>query len=195
MHTISQTKGYSLVEVLVAVAILLLALVGPMTIAAKSLQSSYYAREQVTALFLAQEGIELVVAMRNDSLVGAINSGNLDDGWDWTSNPRLSACFTADGCNIAVIGTGDVTALSSSQTTIRDCGSQSCLLSYDASSNRARYTIGGGDATKYTRTIRLENISGGDGVLITSRVEWDATIFAGSNLPVELTSAVYRIYE
>lgn len=195
MYTAS-TKGYSLVEVLVAVAILLLALVGPMTIAAKSLQSSYYAREQVTALFLAQEGVELIVAMRNDSLIEAINDGDLADGWDWVSDGRLAPCFSSNGCNIAIDGTGnDTGALSPAQTTIRNCGSESCTLSYDESNDRARYSLSGGDETRYTRVITLENISGGDGVLITSRVEWDATLFRGENLPVELSSAVYRIYE
>jgi prepilin-type N-terminal cleavage/methylation domain-containing protein len=196
MRTSLHTKGYSLVEVLVAVAILLLALVGPMTIAAKSLQSSYYAREQATALFLAQEGIELVVAMRNDALIAAIQDRNLGQGWNWVNNGRLSACFGESGCNIALIGnSGSQSVLDSAQTRIVDCGSSSCQLTFDEFSARARYTLGSGEPTKYTRVITLESIDGNTGVLITSRVEWDATIFAGETLPVELTSAVYRIYD
>ncbi len=191
MYT-ENTKGYSLVEVLVAVAILLLALIGPMTIAAKSLQSSYYAREQVTALFLAQEGIELVVAMRNDSLISAVK-GDLDDGWDWTDDVD-NDCFSSSGCNIALNNSGNTSVLN--QVDIEDCSNpERCVLNYDAGNGRARYTLSNGEPTKYTRVITLENISGGDGVLITSTVSWEATLFAGNNLPVVLTSAVYRIYE
>jgi prepilin-type N-terminal cleavage/methylation domain-containing protein len=193
MRTTLDTKGYSLVEVLVAVAILLLALVGPMTIAAKSLQSSYYAREQATALFLAQEGIEVVVAIRNDSLISAIKSGNLSQGWQWVNDPDLQSCFN-EGCNIAVNGTS-VSRPALDQATIESCSNMgNCVLTFDRGL-RARYTLGSGDATKYTRVITLQETNDRKGVLITSKVEWDATLFAGSNPPVELTSAVYRIYE
>ena len=66
MKNYSYTKGYSLVEVLVAIAILMLAIVGAMTIASKGLQSSFYAREQNIAFFLAQEGTEAVMTIRNE---------------------------------------------------------------------------------------------------------------------------------
>jgi prepilin-type N-terminal cleavage/methylation domain-containing protein len=48
-------RGFTLVETLVAVTVLLLVIVGPMTVAQKGIQNAYFANEQVTAVFLAQE--------------------------------------------------------------------------------------------------------------------------------------------
>ena len=51
-------KGFSLVETLVAISILLIVIVGPMTISMSTAKSSSFASEQVQAFFLAQEGLE-----------------------------------------------------------------------------------------------------------------------------------------
>lgn len=194
----SAQKGYSLVEVLVAVSILLIALIGPMTIATKGLQSAFYAREQATAIFLAQEGIELFVAIRNDAMIAAINSGNLDTSWDWTTDSRLDECRDSTGCNVVLTGTdGGDTALD--QVTIRDCANPTqCRLSYVPSAARARYGFTGTE-TPYTRTITLTptNDGGGEsnGIIITSEVRWDSTLFGAGNTGVTLSGAVYKIYD
>jgi prepilin-type N-terminal cleavage/methylation domain-containing protein len=60
-------KGFTLLETLVAIAILLMALLGPFTIAQQSLKSAYYARDQITAYYLAQEGVEFVRAVRDQN--------------------------------------------------------------------------------------------------------------------------------
>ena len=92
MYIIKKTeKGYSLVEVLIAVSILMLAIVGPLTIAAKSLQSAQYARQQTTAFFLAQEGITAVNTFRNWYALQAYIGST--DPWDWAS-PTASVGLT-----------------------------------------------------------------------------------------------------
>ena len=58
-------KGFTLIETMVAITVLMTAIVGPMEIASKALFSSYYARDQITAYYLAQEGIEIVRAKRD----------------------------------------------------------------------------------------------------------------------------------
>ena len=64
-------RGYSLVEVLVAISVLLIALVGPLTIASSGLKRANFAKEQTLAIFLAQEGMEAVVKLREDAALGA----------------------------------------------------------------------------------------------------------------------------
>lgn len=66
--------AFTLLETLVAVAVLLMALLGPFSIAQQSLKSAYYARDQVTAFYLAQEGIEFVRAIRDQNYL---------EGRDW----------------------------------------------------------------------------------------------------------------
>ncbi len=177
-----------------AISVLLLALIGPMTIAAKGLQGAYYAREQATALFLAQEGIELVVAMRNDAYIEAIQGGDLTNAWNWQSSPRISSCFTGAGCNLVLESNTAAQMLDTGMVRVEPCSTISnCVLQFNSANNRARYNTTSGDDTKYTRVVRLTR-DGTNGVLISSSVSWEATIFAGDEQSVTLDGAVYRIY-
>ena len=61
----STQGGFTLIESLVAITILVTAILGPMTIAATGISSAIYARDQETAFFLAQEGLEYVRNVRD----------------------------------------------------------------------------------------------------------------------------------
>ena len=58
-------RGMTLIETLVAVTILTVAIVAPMSLTMQSLSSAYYARDQVIAANLAQEAIEAVRSVRD----------------------------------------------------------------------------------------------------------------------------------
>lgn len=63
----SRSRGFTILETLVAISILVLALTAPLAIVAQALQSSYYARDQVTAYFLAQEAVEFLRNKRDNA--------------------------------------------------------------------------------------------------------------------------------
>src|SRR6202042_2338797 len=67
--------GFTLIETMVAIALLMLALIAPMSLAAQSLTAAYFARDQITAFYLAQEGIEIVRSVRDANII-AIAEGN-----------------------------------------------------------------------------------------------------------------------
>ena len=69
---ITDKKGFTLIETLVAVAILMIAIAGPLTIANKALTSALYARDQSIASNLAQESMEIIKNMRDNNIA----SGN-----------------------------------------------------------------------------------------------------------------------
>lgn len=62
-------RAFTLIETLVAVSILSIAVVAPMSLVAQSIATSFYARDQVTAFFLAQEGIEAVRNIRDNNIL------------------------------------------------------------------------------------------------------------------------------
>ena len=60
--------GFTLVETLVAVAVLTAAIAGPMTLVQKSLSSARYAKDQTIANYLAGEAIEYVRSLRDENI-------------------------------------------------------------------------------------------------------------------------------
>ncbi len=176
MYTKKQ-RGYSIVETLVAVSVLLVAIVGPMTIVVRSLQTAFYLQEQATAVFLAQEGIEGVVAERNRHVLRELEAGNTDY-WDWASpsGPLLSQCLNAVGCNFDF--TNDDPFGSGSAVS---CSPESdCRMYEDTSSNRVVYSLdNSGTPSPYTRIIRITVDSSGDtSATVASTVKWNSDIFA-----------------
>jgi len=89
-----QQQGYTLIETLVAITMIVFATVGPLVLAGKSLGESYYARDQIIAYYLAQEGMEMVRAARDT------------EGATWLSNPQVRNCTNGNTCDVdaTVIG-------------------------------------------------------------------------------------------
>lgn len=174
-HT--RERGFSLVETLVAVSILLISITAPLTIANKSLQNTYFAREELTAIMLAQEGVEAVVKMHRQSQMDAILYGG--DNWDWF-NSLDSDCKGSDGCAIFFVDDKDDPAevITSSQSCTHV--SEPCLLYFDSTNPRVKYNNQGiGVETPYTRAVRV--IDTGDGafnqVMVESEVSWVTTLY------------------
>ena len=65
----AREKGMTLIETLVAITILTVAIVAPMSLTMQSLSASYYARDQISALNLGQEAIESVRAIRDGNIL------------------------------------------------------------------------------------------------------------------------------
>ena len=174
LHRHGSQQGFSLVETLVAITVLLVAIVGPMTIAARGLQSAFYAREQVIAFSLAQEGLELIRALRDENALG---------GRAWHSG--FSVCDNPHGCGLDARG-----------SSARNCQSRSnCALNYDAgalSGARGFYTYAAGDATPFTRVIRVGR--NGDEAEVIVEVSWQSGLFGGAR-SVVLQSRVFNQYD
>ena|SRR3989344_4852167 len=84
----SRLQGFTLIEALVAVTILTLSIAGPLMVANRAIVAAQMSRQQLTASYLAQEGIEYVRAMRDDAYLAAYQAGNTSVAW----NNFLSQC-------------------------------------------------------------------------------------------------------
>lgn len=67
----SQHKGFTLIETLVAIFILVIAVTGPISAAQNSLKAAFLARDQVTAFYLAQDAIEYLINIRDTNALGS----------------------------------------------------------------------------------------------------------------------------
>lgn len=66
----SANVGFTLIETLVAISILLIAIVGPISLIGDALHRSYYAKDEMIAINLAQEGVEAVRRVRDTNMLG-----------------------------------------------------------------------------------------------------------------------------
>jgi len=178
-HTHTDVAGFSLVETLVAIAILLIVIVGPMSIASQANISTNFANQQVTAYFLAQEGLELVQKGRDDLLLPRFDGLPLppanNTGWDaFTSvSGRFADCYTTAGCGLeideTVNGSLVITDCDLGTTTQFDCQ----LYLTDDLTTRAQYTHTiSSTATDYIRVITIDETVANQEVLVTSEVLW-----------------------
>ena len=94
---ISLQQGFTMIETLIAVAILMISIAGPLTIAQKGLTAATYARDQVTASFLAQDVMEYVKNVR-DYNVKRANPNSLTD---WLI--KMDDCTFASPCAVDTV--------------------------------------------------------------------------------------------
>ena len=95
----SVPSGFTLVETLVAVAILMIAIAGPLTVAEKGLSASIYARDQLMASYLAQDAMEYIRNIVDTNQIIMHETPN-PDNITWLDS-------TADGINDLTVCTFD----------------------------------------------------------------------------------------
>ncbi len=97
-HTcIKKNKGFTLLEAIIAIAILLVAIAGPMSISHKSLQTSLISKDEMTATFLAEDAIEAVRTIRDQYKMQNSTST------DWLNPLNKCVCTTVGECNLDVL--------------------------------------------------------------------------------------------
>lgn len=170
------TQGFTLVETLVAIAILLLVIVGPMTVAQKGIQNAYFAREQLTAVFLAQEAAEAVRELRDESALEAYDNQSGGNTWNWIP----AACTYASGCGLSGAGGG-----------FSQCTGDSCVLKI---SEGGQYGNTGISTSPYTRVIKItQPVAGAAFMEVT--VTWNSILFSTGSRTVKLNTWIYDHYK
>lgn len=171
---ITQTSGFTLIETLVAVTIIAFAVTGPLFTASRALVAAEIARDQLTASYLAQEGVEYVRAMRDTEYLAAYQAGGAtvsETAWSnflsGSNAGSITQCRTTT-CTLdpsRAMGSGDGLAL-------LPCSGDACSPLY---LTNGIYTIQSGIAgakrTSFTRTVQAIDASIGD-ERIVSKVSW-----------------------
>lgn len=181
----SQQSGFSLVETLVAITILLLVIAGPMAISSSAARSTSFSSEQVVAFFLAQEGAELVQKARDDILIkyfidpaDTLYSFHISNPWGYFTDTSGSGpyedCFASSGCGLEINTNIDG---SLKAPVVCNTSTGSCDLYYDNSAERSQYThINSATAstTPFSRVITItpDTLLPNDSVKVTSKVTW-----------------------
>ena len=152
---IKSCKGFTLIETLVAISLLTIAIVAPMSLTAQSLSSAYYARDQITAFYLAQEAIEALRSVRDANIL-KVSQGTAANLLD-TFASTIGQPFTIDTRTNAMVL----------------CGGTCPPLQTDATKEFYGYSASGWTDTIFTRTVTAAFIPGTiNEVKITVLVQW-----------------------
>ena len=200
-HLHHKQDGFSLVETLVAISILLVVMIGPMTISMSTARSTSFSSEQVVAFFLAQEGAELAQRARDQFLLDffddpVANPTPWGDFLDETAAGQYGLCYQTAGCGLELVDGSAVGALAAPKS----CASLGCKVYFDAAGGRARYTyaVSGNEQTDYTRTIRFTKVpvgaSADDDVRVVSEVTWRSGSFRQLQ-SVKVETHLFNVYE
>lgn len=182
-------KGFTLVETLVAITIVLVAVTAPLFTAGRSTVVAEMSAYQMTASFLAQEGLEFVRMMRdNEYLASYVNppaNGNTVSQDAWTHFVRgggadpwtIQFCTVKSGAN-ADNPSNKPCALDPNQASLATCGTTTCsdapLFRLSAPGAGGIYTPDGslgGERTPFYRSIKATHISDTE-EMIVSTVRW-----------------------
>lgn len=93
--------GFTLVESLVAISILMISIAAPMTIAQNGLSTAMYAREEMVAQFLAQDALEYVKYVRDNTPFPYEEEDEEKLSQWWLTG--LEDCTGSAGCEIDTI--------------------------------------------------------------------------------------------
>ena len=118
--------GFTLIETLAAVTLLVVALVSPMLLTERSLTSAYYARDQITASYLAQEAIEAVRQIRDGNILEIAQNSSSPAVDLFSGIPVASDCTSASSIYFTV----DATQQNASAVIGPTCGSTAASCPY-----------------------------------------------------------------
>ncbi len=154
MHSQS---GFTLVEALISIGILAVSVMVPISIVAQSFFAAQASRDQTTAVYLAQEGLE---GVRN------IRDTNVLSGLPWTTG--LNGCFGVNGCQINVLG-----------GTVTTCGSSGCdWLRLDEDDTWQYGYSGSWPVSIFRRHIYITQHVPGREIEVESVVSWQRGLFS-----------------
>jgi len=167
-------RGFTLVETMIAVTILTFAVAGPLFTASRALVAAEIARDQLTASYLAQEGVEYVRAMRDTEYLAAYQTGGATvSETAWSSFLSGSSAGSITQCRTS---TCTLDPSRNMESALVPCSGETCSPLYLTNGiYTTQSEISGAELTSFTRTIQAVDVStGGDvrDVRIVSRVSW-----------------------
>ncbi len=162
-------SGFTLVETMVAISILMIAVVGPMSTIGGSLAQIRIARDQMVAVNLAQEGIEVVRQKRDSNMLAR---------WNETTPTTLWSAGLAAGSYI----------ISAPTLAIISCSG--CVIAVYLDVNNF-YTQGGvATPTQFNRVVNIADISTIE-KSVTSTVTWKTS--GGVNKTITVSESIFGI--
>lgn len=156
----TRARGFTLVETLVAITVLVIAVVGPLYAVHRSIAASYTARDTLAATALAQEAVEYVRSVRDSNYLAGDS--------DWLSGLSLCVLSGAEGPSDFGCAVDPNPA-----PAIAACGSTGCPpLRLDTSYRYRQSSNSAYPETRFARKVTITPVSN-EAVKIAVTVSWE----------------------
>ena len=156
-------SGFTLLETMVAIAILLIAVVGPISLIGNSLHQIYYARDEMSAVNLAQEGIEAVRRVRDTNMIVRPSGG-------WDKDLKINKYYSVDSTNMYIWSDGTA----SPSSFLIPCNGAGCNVAkpifIDPTTGLYRQNAAGAP-TQFSRVVDINQVAINE-YTVTCTVTW-----------------------
>jgi hypothetical protein len=163
---------------MVAISVLSLAVTAPMIIAQKGIASAVYARDQITAFYLAQEAVEYIRNIRDTNRIQSAPGGWLSSLTPCIDDGAGQRCYIdaryPDFTNVNAVTTCTTTVVNGALT----CANRLSLDSLNL------YGYGSGLGWKpsiFTRTVYLDRRASAKEAQLSVNVTWSTNLFGPNN--------------
>lgn len=157
-------RGFTFIETLVAITILVFAIVAPFYAVRQAMKATFVARDELVATSLAQEAIEYVRAVRDSNYLYNYKNPSTPRSWLYGLDGTSSTpnCFAATNkCTI------DVAA----NTPVVRYGTAATVPVMYVSSSKLYNQANSGTQTRFRRTVVLTQLNANE-VQVTVTVTW-----------------------
>lgn len=178
MNTARQTTGFTLVETLIAITIVTFATTGPLFTASQSITAAEIARDKLVASYLAQEALEYVRAMRDNTYLTAYEFNNTSTAFNTFITGSDQGSITGCKTSWCTFDPSQIMGLDNSNNSLNPaaalntCSSlASCPPLWLSGANIYTQQNGQGVQTPFTRALKATDISATDEKIEVS-VSW-----------------------
>lgn len=147
-------KAFTIVETLVAITILMIAITGPLTIANKALTAAIDAKNQMTAINLAQETMEAFKNLKDNNMANGV----------FLSSDILTKCAPGNYCSVSY---ADIETDGNTELCTTACKIYLTADGYTTDSST------GGNLTPFRRYFNIQEMEADEVYLVSVTVSWN----------------------
>ncbi len=166
-HQYHPREGFTLIESLVAISILLLSIAGPLYAADRAMVAVGVARDQLTASYLAQEGIEYVRKMRDDAYLYEYSRSQTNLAW----SDFITAVTTTAACDNSSVPSNACRLDPTLTPALAGCGGTCPSLNSDITTGIYKISSVNAQSSPFTRSIQVRAVNVNEEIA-TSTITW-----------------------